>query len=89
MEWARTKSAAAYNYVRSWVEDLYLSYNKENRTSYVLKDGLNNTKVTGDENVDGIQGSINSAVGNTVAPGQVGGVVGGAVDQNVLRGNFR
>ncbi|WEW55671.1 hypothetical protein PRK78_001104 [Emydomyces testavorans] len=89
MEWARTTSAAAYNYVRSWVEDLYLSYNKENRTSYVVKDNLNKTKVTGDENIDGVQDSVNEVVGNTVAPGQVGGIAGGAIDQNLLRGNFR
>lgn len=37
MEWARTTAASTYNYLRSWVEDLYLAYNKENRTSYVLK----------------------------------------------------
>lgn len=55
----------------------------------IILDGLNKSKLTGDENIDGIQDSLNDTVGNTLAPGQIGGIAGDAVDKNLLRGNFR
>jgi len=70
-----------------WVEDTYLKYFGENRTSYGVKDTLRKGEVSGNKDVDGIQRSVGDAVGDTFGSRGVGGDVGDAVDKGVLRGN--
>jgi len=45
-----------------WVEDNVLSWFGHNKTSYVVQDKLNKTKITGDKNVDAIQDGVNEGV---------------------------
>ncbi|KIM99429.1 hypothetical protein OIDMADRAFT_20028 [Oidiodendron maius Zn] len=76
-----------YDSTLHWVEDTYLKYFGENRTSYGVKDSLRKTEVTGNKDVDGIQRNIGDTAGNVFATEHVGGQVGDAVDKGVLRGN--
>ncbi|KAJ2994552.1 hypothetical protein NUW58_g1527 [Xylaria curta] len=56
MEWAREKYNEQYNAWMPWIEDMYLKYfTKDNRTSYVARDSLDKTKVTGVDQVDALQ----------------------------------
>jgi len=77
-----------YDSTWRWVEDTYLKYFGENRTSYGVKDSLKKTEITGNKDVDGIQRSVGEAVGNQVGSNGLLGGVGDAVDKNVLRGNI-
>jgi len=70
-----------------WIEDTYLKYFGENRTSYGVKDSLHKTEISGNKDVDGIQRSIGDTAGNLFATGNVGGALGDAVDQGALRVN--
>jgi len=76
-----------YDSTWRWVEDTYLKYFGENRTSYATKDTLRKTEVTGNKDVDGIQRGVTDAVGNQFAEGGIGESVGNAVDKGLLRGN--
>jgi len=76
-----------YDSTWRWVEDTYLKYFGENRTSYGVKESLKKTEVTGNKDVDGIQRSVGGAVGNLVGSKGVGGGFGDTVDKNILRGN--
>jgi len=71
-----------------WIEDTYLKYFGENRTSYGVKDSLKKTEITGNKDVDGIQRSVGETVGNLVGSNGIAGGVGDTVDKNVLRGNM-
>ena len=51
------------------------------------EDTLKKTEVTGNKDVDGIQRSVGDTTGNLFGSKGPGGVVGDAVDKNVLRGN--
>jgi len=70
-----------------WIEDTYLKYFGENRTSYGVKESLKKTEVTGNKDVDGIQRSVGETAGNLFGSKGPGGEAGDAVDKNVLRGN--
>jgi len=70
-----------------WIEDTYLKYFGENRTSYGVKDSLKKTEVTGNKDVDGVQRSVGETVGNTFGENGLAGDVGSAVDKNILKGN--
>jgi len=70
-----------------WVEDTYLKYFGENRTSYGAKDTLHKAEITGNKDVDGIQRSVGDAAANTLGDNGLLGGVGGAVDKGILRGN--
>jgi len=87
MEWTREKSSEYYNSTMRWVEDTYLKYFGENRTSYGVKESLKKTEITGNEDVDGVQRAAGNLVGNTVGENGVAGSVGGIVDKGLLRGN--
>jgi len=70
-----------------WIEDTYLKYFGENRTSYGVKDTLRKTEVTGNKDVDGIQRSAGDTAGNLFGPKGIGGGLGKVVDKDVLRGH--
>lgn len=70
-----------------WIEDTYLKYFGENRTSYGIKDTFKKTEVTGNKDVDGVQRGVGDTAGNLFGSKGPGGVVGDTVDKNVLRGN--
>jgi len=74
----------------SWryIEDTYLHYFGENRTSYGTKDSLRKLEVeTGAKDVDGVQRTVGDTAGGLFKPGHIGGAVGDALDGNVLKGN--
>jgi len=87
MEWARNTSSEYYNSGWRWIEDTYLKYFGENRTSYGVKESLKKTEITGNEDIDGVQRAAGNAVGNTVGSNGIGGGVGDVVDKGLLRGN--
>jgi len=86
MESAHKKSNSYYDSALRWIEDTYLAYFGENRTSYGVKESFKKAD-TGNEDVDGIQHSVGGAVGDTVGANGIGADAGNAVDKNVLRGN--
>src|ERR1700759_797830 len=49
-------------------------------------DTLHKTEVTGNKDIDGIQHSVNEAVGNTVGQNGLAGGVGNLLDKNVMKG---
>jgi len=85
--WAKQKGAEYYDGGWRWIEDTYLKWFGENRTSYAVKDTWNKTTTTGQKDVDGITGSVGNAVGNTVGSNGLAGFVGDGVDKKILRGN--
>lgn len=70
-----------------WIEDMYLKYFGENRTSYGIKDTLHKTEITGNKDIDGAQRSVADTVGNTFGTGNIGGTIGDGVDKGALRRN--
>ncbi|KAL9131428.1 MAG: hypothetical protein Q9217_000642 [Psora testacea] len=76
MEWAKEKYNNAYNNYMPWIEDKVLGYWGENKTSYTAKDKLS-TDVTGERNVNAIQGGVAEGVGGTLSSG---GLLGGVGD---------
>ncbi|KAG9243277.1 hypothetical protein BJ878DRAFT_443715, partial [Calycina marina] len=87
MEWARTTSKPYYDSTMRYIEDTYLKYFGENRTSYATKDTLHKAEISGNEDVNNIQRSVGDAAANTLGDKGLLGGVGNAVDKNVLRGN--
>ncbi|KAJ5047156.1 uncharacterized protein L3040_002998 [Drepanopeziza brunnea f. sp. 'multigermtubi'] len=73
-----------YEMAMRWIEDTYLKYFGENRTSYGIKDSLSRTEVSGNKDVDGIQHAVGEAAGNVFAEGAVGAGVGRVVDKGLL-----
>ncbi|CAL3963547.1 unnamed protein product [Diplocarpon coronariae] len=74
-----------YESAMRWLEDTYLRWFGQNRTSYGVKDSLRQTEITGSRDVDGVQRAVGDAVGDTFAEGRVGEGVGVAVDRGLLR----
>ncbi|KAG8528750.1 uncharacterized protein KY384_006437 [Bacidia gigantensis] len=75
--WVSEKYNNAYNNYVPWVEDKVLGYWGENKTSYTAKDKLS-TDVTGDKNINAIQGGVAEGVGGTLSSGGILGSVGDA-----------
>jgi len=69
-----------------WVEDKYLSWFGESRTSYGVKDSMGKTKVTGNENVDNIQDGVSGLVGGQFGKGGLGEPISKGVDSTGLLG---
>ncbi|TVY84741.1 hypothetical protein LSUE1_G000632 [Lachnellula suecica] len=78
------KQDSYYESGMRWIENTYLSWFGENRTSYGVKDSLSQTKVTGNKDVDGAQDGVNDAVGNTFGKDGIAGSVGNAADKTFL-----
>ncbi|MDI1485426.1 MAG: hypothetical protein OHK93_000564 [Ramalina farinacea] len=79
-EWTKDKYNKAYNDYMPWVEDKVLGYWGENKTSYTAKDKLS-TDITGDKNINAVQGGIAEGVGGTLSSGGILGGVGDATSK--------
>jgi len=73
-----------YESTMRWVENTYLNWFGENRTSYGIKDSLKQTQVTGNKDVDGVQDSVGNAVGDTLGKNGLAGGAGDAADKGLL-----
>ncbi|KAI0546644.1 hypothetical protein F4679DRAFT_406386 [Xylaria curta] len=70
MEWAKEKYNEQYDAWMPWIEDVFLKYfTKDNRTSYVARDGLDRTKVTGVTQVDALQDKTNDLAASQLGQG--------------------
>jgi len=76
MDWTKQKYNSYYESYMPWIEDKYLQWFGENKTSYVAKDNLKKTKVTGDKNVDAAQDGVAEGVGGQFGKGGLGEGVG-------------
>ncbi|KAI9880969.1 MAG: hypothetical protein M1830_009463 [Pleopsidium flavum] len=81
MEWTREKYNSYYDSYMPWVEDKYLQWFGENKTSYTAKEQLKSTKITGDKNVDALQDGIAESVGGQFGKGGLGEGVGNLVSK--------
>ncbi|CAF9919605.1 hypothetical protein IMSHALPRED_004669 [Imshaugia aleurites] len=84
-EWTKKKYNDAYTEYMPWIEDKVLGYWGENKTSYTAKEKLN-TDLTGDKNVQAIQGGIAEGVGGQLSSG---GLLGGVGDMTSKEGMNR
>lgn len=74
-EWSKKKYDEYYNSYVPWLEDKYLAWFGENKTSYATKDQLDKTKLTGNSSVDAVQDGVNTGVsGQLKSDGLLGGV---------------
>jgi len=87
MEGMKKKSDTYYDKAWRWIEDTYLKYFGENRTSYGVKDTLRKGEVSGNKDIDAAQREIGETVGGQFGKGGVGESVGSNVDKGLLRGN--
>ncbi|KAL3470724.1 hypothetical protein BJX99DRAFT_41958 [Aspergillus californicus] len=65
-EWAKEAYQEQYEKWMPWLEDQYLKWfgKGDNKASYVAKDNLSKTKVTGSPKIDQLQDDANNLVGN-------------------------
>ncbi|KAL8918336.1 MAG: hypothetical protein Q9208_007424 [Pyrenodesmia sp. 3 TL-2023] len=74
-EWASKKYNEYYNAYVPWLEDKYLAWFGENKTSYTTKEQLDKTKLTSDPNLNAVQDGLNTGVsGQLKSDGLLGGV---------------
>jgi len=76
MEWTRKQYNSYYDSYMPWLEDKYLAYFGENKTSYTTKEQLRKTEITGDKNVDAVQEDVIEGVGGQLGKGGLGEGVG-------------
>ncbi|KAI1818135.1 hypothetical protein GGS20DRAFT_391834 [Poronia punctata] len=70
MEWAKETLNEQYETWMPWVEDIFLKYfTKDNKASYVARDQLNQTKVTGIKQVDQVQDGVNNVAADQLGQG--------------------
>ncbi|KAL2055055.1 hypothetical protein ABVK25_004877 [Lepraria finkii] len=81
-DWTKKKYNEYYTSYMPWIEDKVLGYWGENKTSYTVKDKMS-TDVTGDKNVNAIQGGVAEGVGGTLSSG---GILGGVGDMSSKEG---
>ncbi|KAK0507238.1 hypothetical protein JMJ35_010276 [Cladonia borealis] len=81
-DWTKKKYNEYYNSYMPWIEDKVLGHWGENKTSYTVKDKMS-TDVTGDKNINAIQGGVAEGVGGTLSSG---GVLGGVGDMTSKEG---
>ncbi|KAL4930918.1 uncharacterized protein BDV17DRAFT_28514 [Aspergillus undulatus] len=65
-EWVKEAYNDQYEKWMPWLEDQYLKWfgKGDNKASYVAKDNLSKTKITGDSRIDQLQDDANNLVGN-------------------------
>ncbi|KAL2817733.1 hypothetical protein BDW59DRAFT_165782 [Aspergillus cavernicola] len=65
-EWAKEAYHEQYEKWMPWLEDQYLKWfgNGDNKTSYVAKDNLSETKISGIDQIDHLQDDANNLIGN-------------------------
>jgi len=73
-----------YESTMRWIEDTYLKWFGENRTSYGVKDTLHQGEVSGNKDIDDVQRSMGDAVGNQFGEGGLGEGVGKIADKGLL-----
>jgi len=83
----KTKSDSYYDKTWRWIEDTYLKYFGENRTSYGVKETLKKGEISGNKDIDGAQRQVGDAVGSQFGKGGIGEHVGSNADKSLLRGN--
>ncbi|MCJ1434245.1 hypothetical protein MMC27_003612 [Xylographa pallens] len=66
-----------------WIEDKYLQWFGENKTSYTIKEDMKSTKITGDKNIDAVQDGLAEGVGGQFSSG---GLLGGVGDMSSKEG---
>ncbi|KAI4250002.1 MAG: hypothetical protein LQ352_005444 [Teloschistes flavicans] len=76
-DWTKKKYDEYYNSYVPWMEDKYLAWFGENKTSYATKEQLDKTKITGDKNLDAIQDGVNTGVTGQL---KEGGLLAGVGD---------
>ena len=69
-----------------WLEDKYLAYFGENKTSYTAKENLKSANITGDKNVGAITDGVANGVGGQL---DSGGLLGGVGDLTSKEGMNR
>ncbi|KAL2837958.1 hypothetical protein BJY01DRAFT_220362 [Aspergillus pseudoustus] len=67
-EWVREAYNEQYEKWMPWLEDQYLKWfgKGDNKASYVTKDTLSKTKITGVDKIDQLQDDVHNLVGNQV-----------------------
>ncbi|KAH6718674.1 hypothetical protein BKA61DRAFT_473755 [Leptodontidium sp. MPI-SDFR-AT-0119] len=78
------KEDTYYEATMRWIENMYLRYFGQNRTSYGIKDTFSKTEVTGNKDVDSAQHAVGETVGNVFADRGVSESVGKVVDKGLL-----
>ncbi|KAL8998988.1 MAG: hypothetical protein Q9169_002094 [Polycauliona sp. 2 TL-2023] len=74
-EWTSKKYNEYYNSYVPWLEDKYLAWFGENKTSYATKDQLDKTKLTNDDSLNAVQDGVNTGVSSQLkSDGLLGGV---------------
>ncbi|KAL4988703.1 hypothetical protein BDW68DRAFT_88185 [Aspergillus falconensis] len=65
-QWVKEAYAEQYEKWMPWLEDQYLKWfgKGDNKASYVAKDNLSKTKITGNEQLNKLQDDTNNLVGN-------------------------
>ncbi|KAL4868089.1 hypothetical protein BDV12DRAFT_170335 [Aspergillus spectabilis] len=65
-EWAKEAYQEQYEKWMPWLEDQYLKWfgKGDNKASYVAKDNLSKTKITGNDQVNQLQDDTNNLIGN-------------------------
>jgi len=67
-----------------WAEDKYLQWFGQNKASYMTKDQLDKTKITGIEGVDKLQDGISSTVSGQLGKGGLLNPIGEASSKEVF-----
>ncbi|PYI30607.1 hypothetical protein BP00DRAFT_447282 [Aspergillus indologenus CBS 114.80] len=82
-EWVQEVYNDQYEKWMPWLEDQYLKWfgKGDNKASYVTKDNLSKTKVTGVKQVDQIQDDVHNLVGNQLGENGLLSPVGNAVSK--------
>ncbi|MCJ1393158.1 hypothetical protein MMC18_006030 [Xylographa bjoerkii] len=80
--WERENGADAATDM-PWIEDKYLQWFGENKTSYTVKEDMKSTKITGDKNIDAVQDGLAEGVGGQFSSG---GLLGGIGDMTSKEG---
>jgi len=84
MEWTKKQYNQQYEKWVPWLEDKYLAWFGENKTSYVAKDKMKSTKITGNKDVDAAQDDVAEGVGGQFGKGGLGEVAGDAAGKQVF-----
>ncbi|GJP88330.1 hypothetical protein CBS115989_7136 [Aspergillus niger] len=85
-EWVKEAYNEQYEKWMPWLEDQYLKWfgKGDNKASYVTKDNLSKTKVTGVKQADQIQDDVNNLVGNQLGENGLLAPVGNMVSKEGL-----
>ncbi|KAL4901632.1 hypothetical protein BDW74DRAFT_181639 [Aspergillus multicolor] len=82
-EWVQEAYVSQYEKWMPWLEDQYLKWfgKGDNKASYVAKDNLSKTKVTGNAQIDQLQDDTNNLLGNQLGENGLLAPVGNALSK--------